>query len=110
MYLIGRLVKYSAVQFSAYSAVWIRPTVQGRNYRLLNCKQEKVHHSDVSLIPTFVTQLPTVELYIKFYSFQFADSKEGTVEQDDDPRILGSLSFQNFKAFDDSDSRYFLTT
>ena len=76
---------------------------------LLNSKQEKGNHSDVSLIPTFVTQLPTVEFHIKFYSFRFADSKEGTVEQDDDPRILGSLSYQNFKAFDDSDSRYFVT-
>ena len=29
-YLFGRLVKYSAVQFSIYLVVWIRPTVQVR--------------------------------------------------------------------------------
>ena len=31
LYLFGRLVKYSAVQFSVYSTVWIRPTVQVHN-------------------------------------------------------------------------------
>ena len=30
LYLLGRLVKYSAVQFSIYSALWIRPTVHVR--------------------------------------------------------------------------------
>ena len=29
-YLLGRLVKYSAVPFSIYSAVWIRPSGQVR--------------------------------------------------------------------------------
>ena len=53
--------------------------------------------------------LSYLQILKKFYSFEISDSKEGTVEQDDDPRILGSLSYQNCKAFDDSDSRYLVT-
>ena len=28
LHLFGRLVKYTDIQFSIYSAIWIRPTVQ----------------------------------------------------------------------------------
>ena len=32
-YLFGRLVNYSAFQFSIYSAIWIRPSVPVRCHR-----------------------------------------------------------------------------
>jgi hypothetical protein len=36
--------------------------------------------------------------------FNLEPKAQGTVDQED-PKILGSLSYQNFKYFDDSDSR-----
>ena len=36
--------------------------------------------------------------------FNLEHKTQGTIEQED-PKILGSLSYQNFKHFDDSDSR-----
>ena len=38
-YLFGRLVNYSAFQFSIYSAVWIRPSVPARFLLIIGFKQ-----------------------------------------------------------------------